>query len=60
MLNVILVGNYKQKYNLESNSQHIISRLPKFNVGNYKQKYNLESNSQQSVLLFIPSVCWEL
>nr|WP_134627670.1 hypothetical protein [Flavobacterium psychrophilum] len=41
------VGNYKLKYNFESNSQHRPMRCHQFNVGNYKLKYNFESNSQR-------------
>ncbi len=40
------VGNYKLKYNFESNSQHFFIFLRIKIVGNYKLKYNFESNSQ--------------
>ena len=42
----VLVGNYKLKYNFESNSQPVLRGCGKFKVGNYKLKYNFESNSQ--------------
>ncbi len=49
MFVVIKVGNYKLKYNFESNSQrsNTTRRFP--DVGNYKLKYNFESNSQQGI-----------
>ncbi|GEJ50112.1 hypothetical protein FPKKA176_contig00060-0001 [Flavobacterium psychrophilum] len=40
------VGNYKLKYNFESNSQPEFGQIYKKDVGNYKLKYNFESNSQ--------------
>ncbi|MCB6099411.1 hypothetical protein LIT09_11315 [Flavobacterium psychrophilum] len=40
------VGNYKLKYNFESNSQLDFDIDLDFDVGNYKLKYNFESNSQ--------------
>ena len=40
------VGNYKLKYNFESNSQHALAKTIKGKVRNYKLKYNFESNSQ--------------
>ncbi len=40
------VGNYKLKYNFESNSQRGSSFEIVVDVGNYKLKYNFESNSQ--------------
>ncbi len=40
------VGNYKLKYNFESNSQRGSSFEIDVDVGNYKLKYNFESNSQ--------------
>ena len=43
------VGNYKLKYNFESNSQQIQNLLQKNFVGNYKLKYNFESNSQRTI-----------
>ena len=42
----VLVGNYKLKYNFESNSQQAVTKQQTLNVGNYKLKYNFESNSQ--------------
>ena len=42
------VGNYKLKYNFESNSQLYGYQAVSFGVGNYKLKYNFESNSQQA------------
>ncbi|OJH10107.1 hypothetical protein FPG87_06160 [Flavobacterium psychrophilum] len=43
------VGNYKLKYNFESNSQQKQLHTIKMDVGNYKLKYNFESNSQQLI-----------
>ena len=40
------VGNYKLKYNFESNSQPPLVTEVGGKVGNYKLKYNFESNSQ--------------
>ena len=40
------VGNYKLKYNFESNSQQNDAGVEPDWVGNYKLKYNFESNSQ--------------
>ena len=40
------VGNYKLKYNFESNSQLVEHTGVGLKVGNYKLKYNFESNSQ--------------
>ena len=40
------VGNYKLKYNFESNSQPCSLGSNFSYVGNYKLKYNFESNSQ--------------
>ncbi|GEJ50114.1 hypothetical protein FPKKA176_contig00060-0003 [Flavobacterium psychrophilum] len=40
------VGNYKLKYNFESNSQLQDNVRASDIVGNYKLKYNFESNSQ--------------
>ena len=54
------VGNYKQKYNLESNSQPLNNLSGFFIVGNYKQKYNLESNSQPVGLSNVDNTSWEL
>ena len=54
------VGNYKLKYNFESNSQLFQLRFLERKVGNYKLKYNFESNSQRSVRFQVPGVCWEL
>ena len=42
----VTVGNYKLKYNFESNSQREIVCILISTVGNYKLKYNFESNSQ--------------
>ena len=44
----VSVGNYKLKYNFESNSQHNPLLLANTYVGNYKLKYNFESNSQRA------------
>ncbi len=44
---VSYVGNYKLKYNFESNSQLAKSASVVGLVGNYKLKYNFESNSQR-------------
>ncbi|MCB5984623.1 hypothetical protein LIT13_13545 [Flavobacterium psychrophilum] len=41
-----IVGNYKLKYNFESNSQRMDPDEAGMRVGNYKLKYNFESNSQ--------------
>ena len=41
------VGNYKLKYNFESNSQLQDTSGLMALVGNYKLKYNFESNSQR-------------
>ena len=41
------VGNYKLKYNFESNLQRYANKIIKKKVGNYKLKYNFESNSQR-------------
>ena len=43
----VKVGNYKLKYNFESNSQQTPTLTDAQLVGNYKLKYNFESNSQQ-------------
>ena len=43
----LFVGNYKLKYNFESNSQPGSVDITYSTVGNYKLKYNFESNSQQ-------------
>ena len=40
------VGNYKLKYNFESDSQQNIALDIIAYVGNYKLKYNFESDSQ--------------
>ena len=45
--NKAFVGNYKLKYNFESNSQLEVIGQFILIVGNYKLKYNFESNSQQ-------------
>ncbi|GAQ50190.1 hypothetical protein FPK15_contig00138-0001 [Flavobacterium psychrophilum] len=44
----IFVGNYKLKYNFESNSQLARPKMNNCTVGNYKLKYNFESNSQRN------------
>ena len=54
------VGNYKLKYNFESNSQHFTCDCCIFNVGNYKLKYNFESNSQRTIEHGIRAMRWEL
>ena len=54
------VGNYKLKYNFESNSQLTVTRSSEVRVGNYKLKYNFESNSQQRCSKYILNYCWEL
>ena len=54
------VGNYKLKYNFESNSQLLLSVLYFSEVGNYKLKYNFESNSQLGFKLKVAKPCWEL
>ena len=55
-----VVGNYKLKYNFESNSQHEDRLNAKIKVGNYKLKYNFESNSQLKDGTAIVRICWEL
>ena len=55
-----MIGNYKLKYNFESNSQHAIVGDGDFQIGNYKLKYNFESNSQQSQTIYVDLVDWEL
>ena len=45
-MGVTIVGNYKLKYNFESNSQQVTYYIFRNFVGNYKLKYNFESNSQ--------------
>ena len=54
------VGNYKLKYNFESNSQpkHFVYKSSA--VGNYKLKYNFESNSQPITSSNGLGFCWEL
>ena len=54
------VGNYKLKYNFESNSQPTTVKNNAKDVGNYKLKYNFESNSQLSPASFSIYTCWEL
>ena len=54
------VGNYKLKYNFESNSQLEHNASYGLKVGNYKLKYNFESNSQQGLKVGVGLVCWEL
>ncbi|ENA1802886.1 hypothetical protein ABF179_002300 [Flavobacterium psychrophilum] len=52
------VGNYKLKYNFESNSQLFTYTFLSMPVGNYKLKYNFESNSQHFEFIQESSVCW--
>ena len=54
------VGNYKLKYNFESNSQ--LKKILERNgvVGNYKLKYNFESNSQLNGEALDTTLRWEL
>ena len=47
---IIVVGNYKLKYNFESNSQLEKGLGISRKVGNYKLKYNFESNSQRELI----------
>ena len=54
------VGNYKLKYNFESNSQLVINVIRVRIVGNYKLKYNFESNSQPLGKDFGLSDSWKL
>ena len=54
------VGNYKLKYNFESNSQLVKSSNKTVQVGNYKLKYNFESNSQRHYFCTHFSSSWEL
>ena len=54
------VGNYKLKYNFESNSQLPFMFGKNIVVGNYKLKYNFESNSQQDDAKGIKDKSWEL
>ena len=54
------VGNYKLKYNFESNSQQETFLNIKIEVGNYKLKYNFESNSQRYSDKRYAGLCWEL
>ena len=56
----MIVGNYKLKYNFESNSQLIVSVEKLFFVGNYKLKYNFESNSQLPLGTIVLDDRWEL
>ncbi len=55
-----IVGNYKRKYNFESNSQPSKCFLGFVGVGNYKRKYNFESNSQLKRNRFEKVFSWEL
>ena len=55
-----IVGNYKLKYNFESNSQPSTSFPMTCSVGNYKLKYNFESNSQHNELFALTEISWEL
>ena len=54
------VGNYKLKYNFESNSQRGVNAIKNQLVGNYKLKYNFESNSQHEAAMDSFNHCWEL
>ena len=54
------VGNYKLKYNFESNSQHFVGCEIDKEVGNYKLKYNFESNSQLRRFRNLQWTSWEL
>ncbi len=54
------VGNYKLKYNFESNSQPLSKTILIIYVGNYKLKYNFESNSQRTGGLVEVPNGWEL
>ncbi|MFA9191307.1 hypothetical protein AAGV28_07985 [Flavobacterium sp. FZUC8N2.13] len=56
----LCVGNYKLKYNFESNSQLNCYRVASRTVGNYKLKYNFESNSQLTSINLIQYGSWEL
>ena len=56
----VFVGNYKLKYNFESNSQQYCTGYDYKQVGNYKLKYNFESNSQPVLQGKFITVCWEL
>ena len=55
-----VVGNYKLKYNFESNSQPSANIPLAITVGNYKLKYNFESNSQRTVISERYENSWEL
>ncbi len=55
-----LVGNYKLKYNFESNSQLRPNLTLWLRVGNYKLKYNFESNSQPVAGSGATNTGWEL
>ena len=57
---IVLVGNYKLKYNFESNSQHAVASSEFNKVGNYKLKYNFESNSQPKASVANIPNRWEL
>ena len=50
-ITLLRVGNYKLKYNFESNSQQTNYHYLNKKVGNYKLKYNFESNSQRNVIV---------
>ncbi|SHG05358.1 hypothetical protein SAMN05444372_10281 [Flavobacterium micromati] len=54
------VGNYKLKYNFESNSQPKTIGVCSAVVGNYKLKYNFESNSQRETTTVTKTFGWEL
>ena len=55
-----LVGNYKLKYNFESDSQLLPPKSITLKVGNYKLKYNFESDSQPGAGTYASTGCWEL
>ena len=57
---ISFVGNYKLKYNFESNSQPVAGGDAFKPVGNYKLKYNFESNSQPKTSYTSLFSCWEL
>ena len=57
---LVIVGNYKLKYNFESNSQRLPSPSNVWSVGNYKLKYNFESNSQHTEGIPTIAMGWEL
>jgi hypothetical protein len=54
------VGNYKLKYNFDSNSQLCPTEAAFKKVGNYKLKYNFDSNSQHQERASLMAIGWEL